>query len=299
MATSKVSTRPFLKRTSATFQAWARAVVSTCILAGVVALGVACSGEGDQMVYRQPPLFVSPHLSNPHVPNSAPWVNSPQWGQNVVLQNLFVGAQPNLSVAREIMKLSNSGRPPQTMTVHTGLFNDVFDGEEYALVGVLRYGSGGGIQEVEFDWLNGCELSVVADSVMVLVKIEGIYGAAPVVPANVSVSALVGFGNRPGSFGPQRTFTVGVASTAHTFIDIPDKARRVLIYDASHIYSNLVTFATQSGGATSIVTFDWSQLRDAVSAGQGFAIPAGSQRVIINNQSLLSIDVAVVFQLDL
>lgn len=252
------------------------------------------------MTYRQPPLFVNP--GNHHAivdPPPPPWKNSPCWGQNVVLQTVFTGGNPDLSVPREILKLPDSGRPPQQMTIDTALFNEIGATNEYNLVGILRYGAGGGIQEVEFDWLNGVQLSVVTNSIMVLLRIEGLHGGVPSVPVDVSVSALVGFGTRGNGTIPQRTIYPTVVPTDLVSIPIPDRARRVIIYDAAHIYANTVSFAAQSGSGISLVTFDWSQLQAACAAGQGFVLPAGSQNLLLNNQSGLTITPAVIFQLDL
>lgn len=252
------------------------------------------------MNYRQPPLSVNPHLDTFH--NPAPWKNSPCWGQNVVLQNVFVGATPNLSIPREVFKLDTNAEPT-VITVQTTLFNDVRGTDSYAVVGLLRYGSGAGIQEVEFDWLNGTQLTVTSNSLMLLCYIEGIQTDLPSVPPALSISALVAKGPRAGGFSPQRTQTVRVEATgvaaATQNITIPDKARAAILYDGDNAYNALVTVQTFSGSGVLISNFTLADLKPATVQGRGFIIPAGAQFMQIHNGSGTAYIVSAVFLLDL
>lgn len=252
------------------------------------------------MNYRQPPLSVNPHLDAFH--NPAPWKNSPCWGQNVVLQNVFVGATPDLSIPREVFKLDTNAEPTM-MTVQTTLFNDVRGTDSYAVVGLLRYGSGAGIQEVEFDWLNGTQLSITANSLMLLCFIEGVLGAVPSVPANLSISALVAKGQRSGGFSPQRSKSVILApfNTPGFFadIEIPEKARAVILYDQSNVYSNSIQVNILSSSLAVTAQFTMADIRSGTMQGRGIIIPAGSQVVRVLNTLGAGQVVSALFLLDL
>ena len=266
-------------------------------------LVTSCSGKTEDfaqvdcnnMAYRQPPLMVPRKQPGPL--NSK---GSPQWGQNIVLQNVFTGATPNLTIPREVLKLENVGTP-RIMTLHTGLFNDSQPAESYQLIGQLQYGSGGGIQTVEFDWLNGMQLTFPADSLKLGCFINGVFGAAAVIPTEVSISALIS--NGPGcgrAIGAQRSFSVQITAGNALFIQIPDKARRVLIYDPANLYSALVTIngLTSSGGSGTF-SFTAAEVKTASINGQGIVLPGSTASVAIINGAAVTISYWVVFLLDL
>lgn len=74
-----------------------------------------------------------------------------------------------------------------------------------AVAAVLRWGSGGAQQEAEADWLHGAVVSVPGSYLEVLARNEG--------KLPVRVSAVMGYGSRPGSSTLQRTVAYGSLST--------------------------------------------------------------------------------------
>lgn len=79
-------------------------------------------------------------------------------------------------------------------------------GGRRAVAAVLRWGSGGAQQEAEADWSQGAVVSVPGSYLEVLARNEG--------RIPVRVSAVMGYGSRPGSSALQRTVSYGPLGTS-------------------------------------------------------------------------------------
>lgn len=257
--------------------------------------------------YEQPPFevprFRAPEAGAREVvvrePVNGEWTGSPQWGQNVELDQVFVGGTPDFTVPREVLSLQDFGRP-EMLTLQLNLRNNTL-GSRYAIVGVLDYGAGAGIQTIEFDWLNGQQLSVVANNIKLKCYLQTFSVAGPIIlPLRLSVSVLVGIGTRASDKPPpQRSYNQLIAPADFFRFKIPNLARRVLVYDVSDAWTATTIVAFETGANDTVSRFTLDDIKPGTYSGQGIVIPAWAEQLSILNNAVAPTAFVVVFQLDM
>ncbi len=234
----------------------------------------------------------------PQVPAtySLPLRKHPMWsGSNELGQEKAFA--PDSNNRQSILKLEEWG-PPAVWTLHLGLIYtptnlDVSPpaNQNFAVTALLDVGSGGAIQEVEVDWLNGTTVTLAMNALNVTAQ----YNDTTVFPQDLRLRATLGVGEstaRP----PTRTLVFGPISLVpsaggNAFVRIPPFAKRVWVMcgaagptGPNPIYGADVkfTFARQNLSTARIATFYGTEF---LAMSDGVPVPPLAQVLYVENGS--------------
>ena len=202
---------------------------------------------------RDAPVGSQPVL--PYEMRTGPWSGYNQLG----IEAAFAADSNN---SQTILKLDEWGMPAD-WTIALGMdFGDV-DSGGFDVTAQISFGSGGAMQVVEIDWLNGASITVPMNAVNVvaLYNLQDLE-AAPNVPADLRLRVTLARGSKPQRATRSLSFTSG---TGVDLINIPKFARDLLVIpnfsDAAFYTANGIVFnpATGSGGVA-LHTIQMSQM---------------------------------------
>ncbi len=158
-----------------------------------------------------------------------PWKNHPSWGAE---NRVRVDALKTQPVA--ILGATEFPDMAAVRTVQCALNYDAASwpagstglSRSFSLVGILEWGVGGALQRAEFDFQNGVQLSVPAQTIKVSCRLEGVLSDST--PAELGASALIATGSPARTRQPTRTITLqplGSGDPLDVVIPIPAFAR--------------------------------------------------------------------------
>ena len=135
-----------------------------------------------------------------HIPRVGEWTGSNQLGNEVAFA-------PDANNQQRVLHMPEWG-PPEVWTITLGQRVQNLDvSDSYNVTGIIQFGVGGSVQTVKVDWMNGTQLSVVANSIDVVAFYADppTFAAAPAVATapKLSLNAQVARGSRSGPFAPQ------------------------------------------------------------------------------------------------
>ena len=244
-------------------------------------------------------------LDNPAAAGD-PWKSSPSWGQEREVRTDALKTQP--------VAILGSTEFPDMAAVRTIQCSLAYDAEtwpvgstglsrSFSLIGILEWGVGGAIQRAEFDFQNGVQLSVPAQTIKVSCRLEGVLSDST--PAQLSASALISSGSPPRTRQPTRTITLqplGSPDALDAIVRIPAFARAFMWTAAAGAADAGVTISVITApliAAYALRTYTAAQLADAFIRGQPTPIQEGGRAIRVQAAAGLVVCGQLVFSLDL
>jgi hypothetical protein len=234
------------------------------------------------------------------VPNKkGPWSGN----NNLGIERPF---DPDANNRQTILKLPEWGFP-EMWTLCLGLYFDIntwapsgSNEPAFDVTAVIEFGSGGCIQTVECDWVNGATISLPMNAVNVIAQYnfdeenEGVSPSEP--PLDLRLRATL-VRNQLSTILPTRTLKQPIIDG--TVINIPPFARRMQVLPGLNIPLNsIATFFSQIGGARfmsgvapsplgrGVAAYSWSQMVEylsitdnVVGAPSWITVPTGARSV--------------------
>jgi hypothetical protein len=242
------------------------------------------------------------HLGDRH----EPWKHSPSWGAENRVRVDALKTQPvSLLGATEFPDMA------AVRTIQCALSYDADSwpagstslSEAFAIVGIIEWGVGGAIQRAEFDFQNGVQLCVPAQTIKVSCRLEG--SLTDSTPAELSASALISTGSPARTRQPTRTITLtttGALVALDEYIPIPAFARAFSWTAFTGAADPAVTFEVLTApivGAFVLRSYTAAQLADPYIRGQFTPIQEGARAIRVQAPGNTVFCGQLVFSLDL
>jgi len=246
--------------------------------------------------------------NGPGNPNGVPYAAPLRIGNNETLTK-------DSSMGREKAVIAPVSCVPQgseNLVVSLGVGEVVFDtsappGTLYVanIIARIRFGIAGALQQVEIDYKTGVQLSLMADALEVVAKLEDYQ--SPGAPISVKVSASVASGNRAARSFPTRTYPRSEVSdtTASNFL-VPNFAYSLILFGDPEMFVSGAADVVISGTNASVgyssgaplATLQASQFLGAEIT-DGLKLPNGASTVSIINNTGVPFYVTPVFGLSI
>lgn len=240
------------------------------------------------------------------------WTSNNSLGFELVIGN---DATETDIFERTVLKLDEFGMPETwTLSVSTNFDarRNVNDNQAFFLAGLLEIGSGGVVDQIEFDWRNGSTFRLPMNALNL--KVRGVFGdpaggPGSIVPPNFAVRAILARSNQSG-LPPQATVvanaTNGALDPSNSAVAIPKYAKTfkptattAAAAAAMFAAGNFWEFWSTSGsGGTLIATIRAEDLVHYMSG--GVPIPNPARFVGFNNNAApAALQYRIVFDLSL
>lgn len=177
-------------------------------------------------------------------PSLGVWTGNNNFGRQT-------GFAPDSNNRQSILKMPEWGFPRE-WTISLELDNTVVEYDGFNITAVIEFGCGGSLQTVRCDWINGTQLTVVANAINVIAEYTNVDLVTE--GPGIKLGVQVGRYPRPGAIPPRITILEAQVIPFAQLIEIPKFVGRVGVLPTvatTTFFVNTILFSTVSGNGAS------------------------------------------------